>query len=103
MIRWTNNDAMGQFESLLVGLSPDDRAQAVALWSQDRIRRANRASRQSDAQHKRHMANLCWGIVTLVVVGAALLVSPLLDAPGDHIGPDERGHIARGHRIGGIK
>lgn len=103
MIRWTNNDDMGQFESLLKNLNADDRAQAIALWSQDRIRRANRASRQSDAQHKRHMANLCWGIVTLVVVGAALLVSPLLDAPGDHIGSDERGHISRGHAMGGIE
>lgn len=105
MIRWTNTttDPMGQFESLLTGLNADDRAQAIELWSSERIRRANRASRQSDAQHKQLMAGFCWSIVTLVLVFAALVVSPLLDAPGDHVGSDEHAHISRGHAIGGIE
>ncbi len=103
MIRWTNNDAMGQFEGLLTGLSADDRDQAMALWSQDRIRRTNREARRRDAQHKQYVANLCWSIVTLVVVGAALLVAPLLDAPEDHMGPDEKRHLSLGRAIGGIE
>lgn len=105
MIRWTNTttDPMGQFESLLVGLSPDDRDQAMAIWSQERIHSANRAARRRDAQGRQYIVNLCWSIVILVVVFAAVVFSDALDSPNDHMGPDELGHIARGHRIGGVE
>lgn len=44
-----------------------------------------------------------------LTIGLALVVLALVaicsgcDAPGDHIGPDERAHIARGRAIGGIE
>ena len=103
MIRWTNTntDPMGQFESLLVGLSADDRDQAVALWSKQRILTTNRVARRRDAQQRQRVASLCWGIVTVVLVFGLMVVAGMCDSPVDHVGPDERRHLAAGHRIGG--
>lgn len=105
MIRWTNTttDPMGQFEGLLTGLSADDRDQAIAIWSQARIQRANRAARRRDAQQRQRMQSLCWSIVTVVLVLGLMAVDGMCDSPVDHVGPDELGHIARGHVIGGIE
>ena len=90
MIRWNpTTDTQGRYESLLKGLSPDDREQCLTLWTQDRIHRANRAARRRDAQARQRVASLCWGIVTCIVLLAAISLGSALD-------------IERGHDIGGI-
>ncbi len=114
MTRWTNNDAMGQFESLLVGLSSDDRDQATTLWTADRVRRAARASRRRDERLARRQANLIWLTATaLIVLGFWLLrgegSNPELrsyalrgidpERPSDFYGPDERSHVAAGREM----
>lgn len=42
-------------------------------------------------------------LVGLIVLVVALICFSGCDAPGDHIGPDERSHLAAGHTIGGIE
>lgn len=88
MIRWNpTTDTQGRYESLLKGLSADNREQCLTLWSQDRIRCANRAARRRDAKDRQRVANLCWGIVTCIVVLSAISFGAALD-------------IERGHDIG---
>lgn len=90
MIRWNpTTDTQGRYESLLKGLSPDDREQCLTLWTQDRIHRANRAARRRDGRDRQRVANFCWGIVTFVVILAAISLGAALD-------------IERGRDIGGI-
>ena len=90
MIRWNpTTDTQGRYESLLKDLSADDREQCLTLWTQDRIQRANRAARRRDARDRQRVANICWGIVTLVVLLAAISLGSAMD-------------IERGHDIGGV-
>ncbi len=60
-----------------------------------RERQAVARERQADTQ----------GALTIVLALAALVlvICSGCDSPEDHVGPDERGHIARGRAIGGIE
>jgi hypothetical protein len=80
MIRWSSTSGtMGQFESLLVGLDADGRDQALTLWTQDQARRIARAARRRDARHNQRVKNLCWGIVSGVLLLAAMSLGNALD------------------------
>lgn len=62
-------------------------------------------ARQSYQALRERQADVKAGLtIGLAVVALALLaICSGCDAPSDHIGPDERGHIAHGRAIGGIE
>ena len=102
MTRWTTSDPVGQFEALLVGLDADDRDQATALWTADRVRRAARASRRRDERLARRQSSLIWLTATaLIVLGCWLLRGVGPERPTDSYGPDERAHTQAGHSVAG--
>lgn len=73
------------------------RKQGCELRTRQELARRTQREREADKLGGMLIA------ATLACMALILVFGSGCDAPGDHIGPDERAHMARGHRIGGIE
>jgi hypothetical protein len=96
MIRWnTNTDSYGVFAGLIDQAPIETRQRSSQTFSQARVRAIVKAERQREAQALWRVRGALAAIVLIVLV---LLVG-LIDAPGDHVGPDELAHARAGRQV----